>query len=402
MKTCRQSNASEAVLAELIAHNLASLEKQIDYNIRSRIGLFRISSDLIPFGSSPVNRIPWWEVFAKDLDRIGSKIRESGMRVSMHPGQYTVINSPEKGVVDRAAEDLIYHTRVLESLNLDRQHKIVLHVGGVYQDKEAAMSRFLDHFRALPETVRGRLILENDDRSYHTGDVLSLARRAELPAVFDNLHDRVNPDPLGPHWTDVLRDFAATWRKEDGPQKIHYSQQDPGRKPGSHSRSVAIDPFLDFIRCLPDPCVDVMLEVKDKNLSAVKCILCTQPAPKVRDLEEEWKRYKYKVMERSQGAYDQIRVLFSGQNRPDPVAFYRLVENALREEERSGGQVNAAQHVWGYFKKQATPGEQDRFFKLIKGVETGTVKGKALRKHLYGMTLRYGQSYLMESYYFYL
>ena len=356
MKTCRQSNASEALLAELIFHNLASLDRQIDYNIRNDIRLFRISSDLIPFRSSSVNRIPWWESFEQTLSGIGTKICANGMRVSMHPGQYTVLNSPDPGVVERAVEDLTYHCRVLDGLGLDKQHKIVLHVGGVYQEKEAAIRRFLVRCQALTEDIRNRLVLENDDRSYHTGDVLAIASRSGLPAIYDNLHDQVNPDPAAEGAKEVIRAFGHTWKKEDGPQKIHYSQQDPEKKAGSHSASIAIDAFLDFGVQLPDRNIDVMLEVKDKNLSAVKCILCTQPE-----------------------------------------AFYRLVESALREEDNAGSQINAALHVWGYFKKQATAAEQEKFFALVRDVEGGKAKGEVLRKFLWRMTHRYDQPYLKEA-----
>lgn len=402
MKTCRQSNASREMLLDLIAHNLASLEKQIDYNLRMRIGLFRISSDLIPFGSSPVNRIPWWEVFGDTLEGIGQKIRAGGMRVSMHPGQYTVINSPDPGVVERAAEDLIYHARVLDSLGLGSEHKIVLHVGGVYQDKPAAVRRFLHNLDSLPQTVRRRIILENDDRSYHSGDVLAIALESGLPAVYDNLHDQVNPDPRDLGSAAVIRAFAATWGEGDGPQKIHYAQQDAGKKPGSHAQSVAIGPFLDFVGQLQDPAIDVMLEVKDKNLSAVKCILCTQSGTKIRDLEEEWKRYKYKVLEKSQTAYDQIRALLSDKTSVNPLAFYRLLEEALNREDRPGSRINAAMHVWGYFRKAATTAERNRFLQLVEDVEKGRSDGRVLKNFLLRLALRYEQPYLKESYYFYL
>lgn len=402
MKTCRQSNADEALLTELIGHNLDALDRQIEYNIRNRIRLFRISSDLIPFGSSPVNRIPWRKLFEKRLQLTGEKIQKHALRVSMHPGQYTVLNSPDRDVVERAVKDLAYHCNVLDTMNLNKQHKIILHVGGVYGDKEKAAGRFLDHCRSLSSEILDRLVLENDDRSYHTGDVLSIARKAGLPAVYDNLHDRVNPDPNAGGTEEVIAAFGSTWRQEDGPQKIHYSQQDPEKKPGSHSASIAIDAFLAFTEHLPDPAIDVMLEVKDKNLSAIKCILCTQQGTRIKDLEEEWKRYKYKVLEKSQTAYDQIRGLFADQSGVPPTAFYRLVEGALRAEDRAGSQINAALHVWGYFKKKATPTEQQMFFRLIEDVETGKKTGDALRRMLWRMTLRYDQPYLKESYYFHL
>ena len=70
-KSCIAKNASESKLNELIEHNLNALEVMIDYNIKNNIKLFRISSDIIPFGSSPVNNLKWWEIFESIFQRIG-------------------------------------------------------------------------------------------------------------------------------------------------------------------------------------------------------------------------------------------------------------------------------------------------------------------------------------------
>ena len=128
-RSCTIKNANVENLLEIIEYNLKSLENIIDYNIKNGIKLFRISSDIIPFGSSEVNKIPWWEVFSTQLSSIGEKIRCSNMRVSMHPGQYTVLNSPNKDVVIRAIDDLNYHNKVLHSLGVKREGKIILHIG---------------------------------------------------------------------------------------------------------------------------------------------------------------------------------------------------------------------------------------------------------------------------------
>jgi UV DNA damage endonuclease len=48
----------------------------------------------------------------------------------------------------------------------------------------------------------------------------------------------------------------------DGPQKIHYSQQEPGLKPGAHSRTVEVNEFVNFYKRLKRPQPDIMLEVK--------------------------------------------------------------------------------------------------------------------------------------------
>lgn len=269
-RSCLQKNASDEKLVELIAHNLNSLENIIDYNIRNQIRLFRISSGLIPFGSSPVNRLPWRDLFRSQFAVIGKKIKSGGIRVSMHPGQYTVLNSPDQDVSQRAAEDLVYHARVLDALGTGPECKIVLHIGGIYGDKERAMQRFAENYTKLDPGVKRRLVIENDDKSYTVSDVLSLGRILEIPVVYDNLHNQIN---AGGPMSDGgwIEEAGKTWKEKDGRQKIHYSQQAAGKHPGSHSDTINTDIFLAFCNELKTKDIDVMLEVKDKNLSAEKC-----------------------------------------------------------------------------------------------------------------------------------
>jgi UV DNA damage endonuclease len=145
-KTCTIKNASEERLAEITTHNLDSLERLIKYNISMKIHLFRISSDLIPFASSPVNSLKWQEMFSEKFQKIGDLIKQNQIRVSMHPGQYTVLNSKSSEVVTRAVEELRYHKDVLNALKVDAENKIVLHIGGIYGDKKSAQKRFLENF----------------------------------------------------------------------------------------------------------------------------------------------------------------------------------------------------------------------------------------------------------------
>ncbi len=116
MKSCTLKNANEERLLSLIGHNLFALETVIDDNVLNGIKLFRISSDLIPFGSNVAADIPWHERFSGELSSIGQKIIDTGMRVSMHPGQYTVLNSQNNAVVERAIKDLDYHAKLLDAL----------------------------------------------------------------------------------------------------------------------------------------------------------------------------------------------------------------------------------------------------------------------------------------------
>lgn len=299
-------NAEEERLLALIQYNLNSLDHVIEYNRENHINLFRISSDLIAFGSSPANRLPWWDIFDSTFQSIGKKIKDAHMRVSMHPGQYTVLNSNRNEVVQKAIDDLHYHAKVLDCLGLSKEHKIVLHIGGIYNNKKEAMERFVANYGELDKTIKQRLVIENDDKCYTIGEVLDIGIRLKIPVVYDNLHNKINPVDKEKDDYDWIDQCKETWGQGDGQQKIHYAQQALGKNPGAHSDTIDIHEFIGFYSRLSCKDIDIMLEVKDKNLSAIKCIHCTQKEKKIQQLEKEWGRYKYKVLENS--AYRLTRI----------------------------------------------------------------------------------------------
>ena len=401
MKNCLLKNAVPEQLLGLIDHNLDALEKLIEYNISQNIKLFRISSDLIPFGSSLAATLPWTELFSAKLSKLGELIKGSGMRVSMHPGQYTVLNSPDQGVADRSVEDLIYHTRVLDALGVGSECKIILHLGGAYGDKPQAISRFIQRYERLAPAIKRRLILENDDRIFTIEDILGGADQAGFPVVYDNLHNAVNPSEAGgtdAHW---ISRCALTWKPEDGPQKIHYSQQDPDKKSGAHSRSIMTDLFLEFYESVQPMTLDIMVEVKDKNLSALKCLNLISDRG-IKQLELEWARYKYTVLEHSPRTYQAIRWLLKEKQNYPVREFYHLVESALAMTVVTGQAINAAEHVWGYFKNQATVAERKRFDALLEKFTKGEVRLELIKNHLLKLAIKYQETYLLTGYYFYI
>lgn len=399
-KSLIQKNATEEKLKEIVSHNLRALENILDYNRKMDIRMFRISSDLIPFGSSPVNQLEWWKIFEDTFRRLGDKIIKERMRVSMHPGQYTVLNSPYEDVVRRAVEDLRYHARVLDAMGLDSTHKIILHIGGVYGNKPEAVERFKANYFLLEESIKNRLAIENDDKSYSVEEVLAIGLETGAPVIFDNLHHRVKPSSSGRSEMEWLEACKKTWKPQDGQQKIHYSQQDTNKRGGSHSPTIRIQEFMEFYSRLGRSDLDIMLEVKDKNLSAVKCIQTTKKSRDVQGLESEWSRYKYNVLERSPAVYQQIRTLLKDKKDPDPLEFYQLIEVSLSQKEEKGNITNGLQHVWGYFKNTATESEKTKFFTLLNQFQEGKVALRGVKKFLWQLTVKYDQKYLLNSYYF--
>ena len=400
MSRVMKKNATEEKLNEVTLHNLLALEKMIDYNIKNDIKLYRISSDVIPFGSSPVNNLPWWDIFKENFERIGRKIIGSGMRVSFHPGQYTVLNSPTEETVARAIEDLQYHNRVLECLGVNYEHKIVLHIGGVYEDKEIASQRFIENFQKLDSAIKQRLIIENDDRLYTIEDVLSIAKQIHIPAVYDNLHHAVNPSGNLRSDAEWILEAGKTWKKEDGKQKVHYSQQALDKRTGAHTATIHLDPFMEYYNQLDDKTIDIMLEVKDKNISAMKCINATRLDPSIKYLEQEWMRYKYLVLEHSPERYHQIRTLLKDKDAYPVEEFYQLVSYSLEEEADQGNAINAAQHVWGHLKEEVDEKEKKAFERKLIAFQEGKATVKSLKNQLMKLAIKYDERYLLQSLFF--
>lgn len=142
-RTCRLRNATPETLRRLIRSNLEGLRKVLQFNRRHGIYLYRISSQIIPFASHPVNRIAWWDEQADLFAELGELIAANGFRVSMHPGQFTVLNSPRREVVEASLLELQWHVRFLDSLDTDSGNKIVLHVGSAHGGKAEAADRFV-------------------------------------------------------------------------------------------------------------------------------------------------------------------------------------------------------------------------------------------------------------------
>lgn len=397
-KTCILKNATEENLLKIIDHNLDTLERIIDYNIENNIKLFRISSDIIPFGSSPANELEWWRIFQEKFLNIGKKIEKSNMRVSMHPGQYTVLNSPNEDVVYRAIKDLEYHNLFLDSLNVDKTNKIILHIGGVYGDKKLAIERFIKSYNLLNHKIKDRLVIENDDKSYNIEDVLYISKQLNIPVIYDNLHNAVLPADNSKTDKDWIEIVNLTWTDDHGSQKIHYSQQDRIKRPGAHSFTINLKEFLIFKKDLKEN-LDIMLEVKDKNLSAVKCINSLKENS-IADLELEWSKYKYCVLEKSPVNYNKIREILKDKESYPVLEFYSIIEESLEKDLNIGNGVNALQHVWGYFKDEADEKEKRRFEKLLLEFQTGDGKLQSVKNHLNKLAVKYNSEYLLNSLYF--
>jgi len=247
---------------------MACLEEIVRWNAQHGLLFLRITSDLVPFASHPKNDYPWEARFADAFARIGALIRSLGMRISFHPDQFVVLNALRPEVRASSVAELRYHARLLELMGLDSSAKLQLHVGGVYGDKESAMRRFVDEVARLPEDVQKRLVIENDERLYSARDCLAVSREAGVPVLFDAFHHSLLPDG----WTlsQALAAAGGTWGPEDGRPMVDYSSPLPGGRPGQHARTLDEQAFVAFLEESRPHDFDLMLEVKDKETSALR------------------------------------------------------------------------------------------------------------------------------------
>jgi len=258
-------NVTSDRLEALSRANLEGLSEVLRWNASQKIEFFRISSGVIPLASHPKAQWPWKKVLKHELAEIGRFVKSRNMRISMHPGQYVVLNSPRRPVVRAAKAELDYHAGFLDQLNLDSKHKIALHLGGLYGDRDNSMRRFSAEFRTLPRNVQSRLVLENDERSYGAEDVLSLSESLGAPMVLDYLHQTAFSGNL-PN-KSLLAKACESWSASDGRPEFHYSTQKPNSRSGSHADMIDVQDFLRFLQVLPFRNVDVMLEAKAKDLA---------------------------------------------------------------------------------------------------------------------------------------
>jgi UV DNA damage endonuclease len=144
---------------------------------------------------------------------------------------------------------------------------INIHGGGAYGDKCSALARLVEQVSSLPEPVRNRLTLENDDHTYTVQDLFPICEKLSIPLVYDVHHHRCNPDGLS--LTEATEICLQSWRQLKREPFFHISSPKHGwnGKPKPHADYIDIDDFpREWVQL--DATIDV--EAKAKELAVVK------------------------------------------------------------------------------------------------------------------------------------
>jgi UV DNA damage endonuclease len=259
-------------VSELAVKNTEDLIKIIRFNGEKNIRMYRMSSDMFPWMSEyEISDLPDFEQIKSNLLIAGDLSKQLDQRLSFHPSPYCVIASLNPDVITKSVKELRQHGEIMDLMGLERSHKypINIHINTTKPTKEEAAKRFLETFSILPESVKSRLVVENDDKkSQFTPTDLNnmIYKESEIPITYDFLHHKCNPDDLSE--MEALDLCISTW-PEGITALTHFSDsrklyEDSSAKEVAHSDWIwsKIETY--------DKVFDIELEVKMKDLALIK------------------------------------------------------------------------------------------------------------------------------------
>ena len=238
----RQSrDVADQKLWDLMVQNIEStrllVERvgELDENLR----MVRLSSDILPVYTEPVWsrfwRLPDIRAYCeKGFGAVGALARERGVRLSFHPGQFTVLASADPNIVNRSIEEFEYHADMAEWMGYGKTFqdlKINVHISG-----RAGPEGIRSAYKRLSTVARNCITIENEENSWGLDDCLTISD--VVPIVMDIHH----------HW---IREGVYIAPQDDRVQRVIDSWR--GVRPTMHYSVSREDYLLDHdINTVPD------------------------------------------------------------------------------------------------------------------------------------------------------
>ena len=250
-------------------NNVTNLAKMLPKIAANGVKLFRISSAMFPLADQ-VDRSLWDnDTIRNILQEAGQTVKKNGMRVSTHPGQFCVLSSDSDKVVENAFKELAIHGWLFDAMGLDHSPYYAINIHGGKADRT---SRLIDQIKSLPDCVRKRLTLENDESAYSIVDLVEVYQKTGIPIVWDSHHHTFNDGELTMEEAMMLA--GETWPKGINPLQ-HISNTEPHLANGSFSDRRKHSDLIHYVpdvqlRALRDGTIDVEVEAKLKNISVFK------------------------------------------------------------------------------------------------------------------------------------
>lgn len=203
-----------AYLDEIVLSNVDALTRAVLYCSEKGIGAFRVNSHILPLATHPewkyeIADLPSGEKIAQGLEECRLLAQKRDVRLTLHPDQFVVLNAIDEKVRASSVEELVHQAGIAQRIGAD---VINIHGGGGYGDKGKSLERLKGVVGELPEEVKRRLTLENDEKVFSPEDLVPLCRDVGLPFVYDVHHHRCLPD--GWSVEEATQRALTTWDRE--------------------------------------------------------------------------------------------------------------------------------------------------------------------------------------------
>ena len=285
-------DVAEERLWDIMVHNIQSYYNLIEYvgSLPNELRMVRLGSDVLPVYTQHEWSYYWRrhdvvEYCERHFARVGALAKELDVRLSMHPGQFTVLASNDDGIVDRSIEEFEYHTDVIRWMGYGKtfqDFKCNVHISG--RQGPTGIKRALK--RLSPE-ARNTITIENDENSWGLEASIELAN--DLALVLDIHHhwvktgEYIEPDDKririiidswrgvrpAMHYSisreDVLQGHASTLRPD---YQVLLQQGYKKAKLRAHSDFMWNTACNDWALSFSEQ-FDIMVESKAKNLSSI-------------------------------------------------------------------------------------------------------------------------------------
>lgn len=216
---------AEERLWDLMRHNISSIHELVKYtgSLPEPLRMCRLSSPILPVATEATWKYFWSkpDVIAyceKHFAEVGDTARHLGVRVSFHPGQFTVLASESDDIIERSIEEFEYHVNMARWMGYGKKFqdfKINVHISG-----RRGPQGIIDVLPRLSPEARNTITIENEEMKWGLDDILKLEKHVAL--VFDIHHHWVNSGEWITHDDDRIKRVIDSWRGVR--PAMHYSQ----------------------------------------------------------------------------------------------------------------------------------------------------------------------------------
>jgi len=206
---------AEQRLWDIMVHNIDSFKKLVEYvgSLEPQFRMVRLGSDVLPVYTEPTWSYYWKRQDVRDycereFAKVGELARTHDVRLSMHPGQFTVLASDNPDIVNRSIEEFEYHIDVARWMGYGRKFqdfKCNVHISG-----KQGPQGIIDVLPRLSPEARNCITIENDEVSWGIDASLKLVDHVAL--VLDIHHHWVNSGEYIYPTDDRVKRIQDSWR----------------------------------------------------------------------------------------------------------------------------------------------------------------------------------------------